>query len=81
MFDTRLNVYVWVLNLFETENVVNVYPFTGDANSNGWLESPDGQQWQETATATEVELYKKREQNPFNYGPPRQIRLGVRFEL
>jgi outer membrane receptor protein involved in Fe transport len=81
MFDTRLNVYVWVLNLFETENVVNVYPFTGDADSNGWLESPDGQQWQAGATADEVELYKKREKNPFNYGPPRQIRLGVRLEL
>ena len=81
MLNSRLNVYVWVLNLFNTENVVNVYPFSGDANSTGWLDTPDGQSWQATATPEQVELYKKREENPFNYGPPRQIRLGVRFEL
>ena len=63
------------------ENVYSVYPFTGTPDNNGWLEGPDGQLWQSTATPEQVELYKKRMKNPFNYGPPRQIRLGLRFEI
>ena len=78
---SRLNVYLWVLNLFNFENVYAVYPHTGTADNNGWLETADGKLWQESATPEEVALYKKRNVNPFNYGPPRQIRLGLRFEI
>lgn len=81
VLNSRLNVYLWILNVLNTENAINVYPFTGDVDNNGWLESPDGRRWQETATPEEVELYKKREKNPFNYGAPRQIRLGIRLEI
>ena len=79
--NSRVNVYLWVLNVLNTENAVNVYPYTGDVDNNGWLDSPDGQAWVVSATPEEVELYKKRQKNPFMYGPPRQIRLGLRFEL
>ena len=78
---SRLNVYVWVLNLLNTENTVRVYPFTGDVDNNGWLDSSDGELYQQTASPEEIELYRKREANPFNYGPPRQIRLGMRLEI
>jgi outer membrane receptor protein involved in Fe transport len=78
---SRLNVYVWVLNVFNFENVYAVYPFTGTPDNNGWLDSPDGQSWQATVSDEEVELYRKRMKNPYNYGPPRQIRLGLRFEI
>jgi hypothetical protein len=81
ILNSKLNVYMWIINLFNIENVVNVYPFTGDPDSNGWLESPDGQMWQQVATESEISLYKRRELNPFNYGQPRQIRLGVRLEI
>jgi outer membrane receptor protein involved in Fe transport len=79
--NSRVNVYVWVLNLLNTENVYKVYPYTGNPDNNGWLAGPDGEAWLETAEPWQEELYKKREKNPFNYGPPRQIRLGVRLEI
>jgi hypothetical protein len=77
----RLNVSLWILNLFNTENVVEVYPYTGEADYNGWLDTPDGRQWQEYAEPWEIELYKKRSKNPFYYGRPRQIMLGLRLEI
>ena len=76
-----MNLYVWVLNLLDTKQIVNVYPFTGDVDNNGYLDTADGQKWQANATEEEIALYKKRENNPFNYGAPRQIRLGARIEL
>jgi outer membrane receptor protein involved in Fe transport len=78
---TRLNVYLWVLNVLNFENTYAVYPFTGAPDTNGWLSGPDGQLWASTATEEQVALYNKRENNPFNYGPPRQYRLGIRFEF
>lgn len=78
----NLNVYLWILNVMNFENVLHVYPFTGTADNNGWLECPDGKLWQrEISDPMEIELYKKRMKDPFNYGPPRQIRLGLRFEI
>ena len=78
---SKLNVYVWIINLFNRANIVNVYPATGVANANGWLFSADGQQWLQSATVSDVYLYTRRELNPFNYGVPRQIRLGIRLEI
>ncbi len=77
----NFNVYLWVVNVLNTKNVVNVYPFTGDVDNNGWLDSNEGLAWQQTASPEEITLYRKRENNPFNYGTPRQIRLGFRFEI
>ncbi len=79
--NSKLNVYLWVLNVLNTKNEVNVYPFTGDVDNNGWLDSNEGRSWQQTASPSEIELYRKRENNPFNYNAPRQVRLGLRLEI
>ena len=73
------NVYITVLNLFDTRNVVSVYRFTGLPEDDGYLESGSGQQ--DIVTQIDpnsfVDQYRLRLQNPNNFSLPRRIRLGV----
>lgn len=78
-----LNVYVQINNLFNTLNVVNVYRFTGVANDDGFLESP--LYLDQAAAQNDINsfdnYYLLKVNNPFNYGLPRTIRLGVNFNF
>jgi len=78
-----LDVYVQVLNLLNTQNVTDVYAFTGTADDDGFLSSPIGQtvlQGQLSEQAF-VDLYNRRMVNPFNYSLPRRVRLGVSYNF
>jgi hypothetical protein len=64
-----------------------VFPVSGDAYDDGWLSSPQGSQTvsgiaaqygQEFADMYK-QLYSTLNYNAGNFGPPRQIRLGVRL--
>ncbi len=76
-------VYVAVLNLFDTRNVLNVYAFTGAPDDDGWLASPQGQ----TSIAfradaqSYADLYNVAVNSPFNYTLPRRIRLGIKYNF
>ncbi|MEM8557606.1 MAG: TonB-dependent receptor [Bacteroidota bacterium] len=77
------SAYLWVENVFNRANVVGVYPTTGEPDDNGFLASPDGQQvLNNFATDLERESfiahYEAGVQTPYNYGRPRQVRIGVR---
>lgn len=79
----RFEVYLSVLNLFDTRNVLNVYAYSGDPDDDGWLASPQGQ----TSIAFRADaqsysdLYNVAVNSPFNYTLPRRIRLGVRYNF
>jgi len=82
----QLDLYVWVLNLFDRDNVVDVYESSGLANSTTWLETEAGQSFiANNADPTDVtgltgeQKYQVAQNNPLNYDTPRQIRLGVRW--
>lgn len=81
--DNSFEVYLSVLNLFNTQNVLNVYAYTGAADDDGWLASPQGQ----TSVAFRADaqayadLYNIAMNSPFNYTLPRRIRLGVRYNF
>ncbi|MDZ7315058.1 MAG: outer membrane beta-barrel protein, partial [candidate division KSB1 bacterium] len=89
----RLNAYLWVINVLGTkqpftrknngnEFTVGIYEATGRPDDNGWLSTPDGQNWVRTNGGARAEaLYRARINHPFNWEQPRQIRLGLRFEL
>jgi outer membrane receptor protein involved in Fe transport len=80
-------VYVNILNVLNTKNIINVYPLTGNANDDGWL----------TNSAAKPFLNDQQYlafYNAFNrdnrwalqdrggidtYASPRQIRVGVRI--
>ncbi|MCL5030707.1 MAG: TonB-dependent receptor [Bacteroidetes bacterium] len=91
----NLNVYVYVINLFDTQNIVNVFLKTGGATDDGVLSNPDlGKRLIQTYGQDYANLYRALNinyqqgygsstglgGNDLMFGPPRQIRLGVRLE-
>lgn len=82
-------IYVNVLNLLNSKNVLNVYPTTGTAQDDGWLGSPFAASFSEIPNYTE--FYNAINlQNRWAYmnatgdelfGNPRQVRLGIKFEI
>jgi hypothetical protein len=85
----NLDLYVNVLNLLNTRNVINVYPMTGTAEDDGWLSSPFAAPFY--AIPDYVDFYRTiNGQNRWSYqlatgndiyGLPRQIRVGLRLEF
>jgi hypothetical protein len=71
---------LYIINITDAKNEVTVFRGTGEADNTGWLSTASGQAWAALNGPTAVELYKKMEQNPGNYGIPRQFRLGFRVE-
>ncbi len=94
----NLNIYFSVINLFDTDNVQNVFLRTGTHTDDGYLGDPNlggtqvntygpdfaalytalnlgyHQQWYAATTGAAYTT------QPVIYGPPRQIRFGVRLE-
>ncbi|MFK7757005.1 MAG: carboxypeptidase-like regulatory domain-containing protein [Flavobacteriales bacterium] len=79
----NLNVYLLVNNLLNIRNITSVYRFTGIADDDGWLVSPQAQQNINGQNDSEafVDLYNAYIQNPFNLVAPRTIRLGLNFSF
>jgi hypothetical protein len=85
----NVDVYMNVLNVFDSKQVINVYPTTGTAEDDGWLRSPLAAPFYQIPNY--VEFYRAiNSNNRWSYmwatgndlyGPPRQIRFGVRFEF
>jgi len=78
-----MNVYFQVLNLLNTQNVVNVYPFTGNPDDDGYLSAPEWQRQINSQIDPQSfnDLYSVFVDSPFNYSMPRQIRLGLIFNF
>jgi hypothetical protein len=78
-----IDVYVQILNLFDTRNVVGVYPFTGSADDDGFLASQAGQaQIQgQISEQSYVDLYNRLMVSPFNFSLPRRFRLGIAYNF
>lgn len=75
-----LQVYTYVTNLFNTRIVYSVNPYTGDAEDDGFLNSPKGQQALQNQLSADAYsfFYRTAVNSPFNYQTPRQIFLGAR---
>lgn len=77
------NIYVFVINLFDTKNIRNVFIGTGSADDDGYVTDPSN-------IADKIELFGDAyaqlykglniDNASFLYGPSRQIRLGIRLE-
>jgi hypothetical protein len=78
-----MNVYLQVLNLLNTKNVLNVYPATGNPNDDGYLAAPEWQRQiiSQTNPQSFRELYSLFVDFPGNYSSPRQIRVGLIFNF
>lgn len=79
----NLNVYLLVNNVFNTMQVRNVYRATGSADDDGFLAAGQSQATINSAIDPQSfrDLYAAKINNPANFGLPRTIRLGVRFDF
>jgi len=77
----NLNVYLQILNVLNTRNVLNVYSFTGAADDDGFLSSTQAQAalLQANSAASYSDMYTIRMRNANNFSLPRQTRIGVLF--
>ena len=94
----NLNIYLYVINVFDTKNIENVFLRTGTTDDDGYLSNPQlggklietyGEVYAQLYRAVNIDYYEQWRfattgaaytTNPFFYGPPRQIRLGLRIE-
>jgi hypothetical protein len=74
-----MNVYFLVLNVLNTQNVINVYPYTGNPDDDGYLAAPEWQRQinNQLDPGSFRDLYSIFVNNPNNYSTPRMIRLGL----
>lgn len=76
------DVYVWVINVFDRENVVEVYEGSGLADNTGWLATSEGQNYVSQFASEDGEAkYNIKQRNPMHYDTPRQVRLGLRMNF
>jgi hypothetical protein len=81
--NTYINVFLQILNLLNTQNVLNVYPATGVPDDDGYLAAAEWQREinEQTSPASYRLLYDYALQRPWYYSSPRQIRIGVMFSF
>jgi outer membrane receptor protein involved in Fe transport len=76
----KVDFYLWVLNVFDRDNVVTVYSSTGDGTSTGWLNTADGQAFLATVPNA-LDRYRLAEENPNFHLNPRLIRFGAQWSF
>lgn len=79
----NLNVYVQVLNLFNTKNILNVYNYTGNPDDDGYLSSAVAQQNMQGLNSPQGfrDQYSIYMNKPGNYNKPRVIRIGLQLDF
>lgn len=93
VFEVDFNLYLYIENLLNTKNVINVYDHTGNGYDDGFLSSPSAEGVIAGSRFTErfVDLYEAinlenrqhylRQKGYDIFGQPRQLRLGVLINL
>ena len=81
--DAFVNVYLQVLNLLNSQNIVGVYNATGNPDDDGYLSSP---QWASEINAqidpqAYIQMYELYVNSGGNYSMPRHIRVGLSFNF
>eukprot|EP01012_Entosiphon_sulcatum_P048421 TRINITY_DN66901_c0_g1_i1.p2 TRINITY_DN66901_c0_g1~~TRINITY_DN66901_c0_g1_i1.p2 ORF type:complete len:1271 (-),score=141.08 TRINITY_DN66901_c0_g1_i1:6070-9858(-) len=78
-----LNAYVYVTNLFNIKDIINVDGFTGRADDDGYLASPQGQLTTQTqvSSLSYIDYYNMSLWNNNNINLPRRINLGLQLNF
>jgi hypothetical protein len=79
----NLNIYLQVLNLLNTKNILNVYSYTGNPDDDGYLASATGQANVARSVSPQAftDQYSIYLNNPSYYARPRTIRIGVLLDF
>ncbi len=75
--------YVVIENLFDADNPVEVYRSTGSPYTTAWLNTAQGRKFRNEHPYPQLfeADYKSLEMNPFNFGIPRLIKLGLKINF
>lgn len=73
--------FLWIENLLDADNVVNVWRSTGSPNTTGFLLTTEGQALVAQQGEDFAQDYRTWENIPLNYGIPRLIRIGARLNF
>lgn len=75
--------YLWIENLLNTQNAISIYRSTGDPSTTGYLNTQEAQKKIASSKTPDwwKEDYKSLERNPYNFGIPRLIKLGVKVNF
>ena len=78
-----LNVYMRITNIFNIINTLNVYRATGTPDDDGYLAASQYQASIQNQLDEQSfrDYYQLKVVNPNNFGIPRTIRLGVKFDF
>jgi hypothetical protein len=78
-----MNVYLLVLNVLNTKNIMGVYQATGNPDDDGYLSAAEYQSQINSQTFPQAyrDQYSIAVNNPGNYSTPRRIRLGISLSL
>lgn len=79
----EVTVYIAATNVLNTENVLNVYSYTGSPTDDGFLESALGKQTVagQVSPQAYADQYAVYEKVPTNFSMPRQASLGLTFNF
>lgn len=79
----RFAPYLWVINVTDEDNAVEVFRSNGDEFTSGWLQTAEGQAAMRGSPNPEAfaQDVKALERNPANFSLPRQIRLGMKVNF
>jgi hypothetical protein len=79
----NLNVYLLVLNLFNSKNIQNIYRYTGNPDDDGYLAAAENQGMISSQNDPQSfrDLYTIKMDNPDHYSIPRRIRLGLTLDF
>lgn len=75
---TNMNVFIIGENIFNRENVTNVYGSSGLPDNTGWLATPEGQAFLAANGPDAEARYNLAQQDPRNFGTPRIVRVGLK---
>jgi hypothetical protein len=78
--------YIWIQNLFDSENVIEVWRSTGLPDYSGYIATPEGEQRLRVEQSKDngeafLSDLEAVERDPSNYGIPRLIRLGIKMQF
>jgi outer membrane receptor protein involved in Fe transport len=78
-----MTAFLWIQNLFNSDNVIGVFRATGLADEDGFRSTGEGRDFvnNQEIPANAGYLYGVRVHDPTNYGIPRQVRLGLRVNF
>ena len=77
----NMDVYLWALNVFNTDNVSTVYTGTGSAETTNFLNTDEGRAFLEAGGPDAEQRYHLAERNPNLHLNPRLLRFGAKISF